>query len=186
MWATHFSKSKPNRKARLDIKLKRVPIELVVTGFESLTIPGHLLLNDMTLKGFAIYTATRLTEDQEVTVKVKEPRAFELKGSVIFCVENLSDSHIVSEKVYTQRTGVMLKFASEEDRSKYATLLNELQTHYMGIGGGVPAAIVAAPEATPAAAAPTENVTPIATAAPAEGGGETPPAAEGGALPQAA
>lgn len=178
MWATHFSKSKPNRKARLDIKLKRVPIELVVTGFESLTIPGHLLLNDMTLKGFAIYTSTRLTEDQEITVKVKEPRTFELKGSVIFCVENISDSHIVSEKVYTQRTGVMLKFASEEERAKYATLLNELQACYLGIGGEVPASVSApaAPQAPAAEAPAPDNVTPIAAD----------PATDGGALPQAA
>ncbi|MCM0606227.1 MAG: hypothetical protein KA715_09065 [Xanthomonadaceae bacterium] len=177
MWATHFSKKQPGRKARLDIKLKRVPIELVVTGFETLTIPGHLLLNDMTPKGFAIYTATRLTEDQEITIKVKEPRMFDLKGTVVFCVENLSDSHIVSEKVYTQRTGIIMKFGSDAERVKYMALLTDLQAHYLGIVGDEP---VAAPLAT---------VTPIAgspaDAAPSQAG-ETPPVADGGALPQAA
>lgn len=177
MWATHFSKKQPNRKARLDIKLKRVPIELVVKGFETLTIPGHLLLNDMTAKGFAIYTSTRLTEDQEIIVKVKEPKAFELKGTVIFCVENLSDSHIVSEKVYTQRTGIVMKFANDEERGKYIALITELQAQYLGIVSDA------------AATAPAATVTPIAAAAPSESapaGGETPPAADGGALPQAA
>lgn len=166
MWATHFTKVKNQRKPKLDIKLKRVPIEVTVTGYETALIKGHLLLNDITTKGIAIYTATRLTEGQEVTIKVKEPKEFSLKGDVAFCVENLSDSHIVSENVYTQRTGVLHKFANEEEKTKFLTLLGEMHVKYMGIVPDAPSE--AAPAAAPAlAAVPDPAAAPAAEAAPA-------------------
>ena len=164
MWATHFIKIKNQRKLRLEIKLKRVPIEVVVKGFETALIKGHLLLNDITVKGIAIYTSTRLTEGQEVIIKISEPKEFEFKGQVAFCVENMSDSHIVSENVYTQRTGVLHQFANEEEKKKFLALLGEFHIKYMGI---VPeSAIEAAPVAAPALAA-VPDAAPVAEAAPA-------------------
>lgn len=167
MWATHFIKTKHSRKLKLDIKLKRVPIEIVVAGFESTLIKGHLLLNDITAKGIAIYTATRLTEGQEISIKVKEPKEFTCKGVVAFCVENLSDSHIVSENVFTQRTGVLHKFENEEEKKKFLTLLGELHVKYMGIV--LDEAVVSAPAvAVAVAVAPVAPVAPdAAPAAPA-------------------
>lgn len=185
MWISHFSKSKNQKgKAKLSIKLKRVPIQIVVTGHESIMIQGHLLLNDLTHKGFAVYTAIKMTEGQEVILKIMEPRPLECKGTVIFCLENLSDSHIVSQNVFTQRVGVIMKFENEEAQKKYLETLKVLETHYMGISDelpGSPALAVVPPPAAEAPAAPVAS-DPAVAVAPAAAD----PAADGGALPQAA
>jgi len=184
MWISSFAKPKNGKgKPKLDIKIKRVPFEMTVVGHETVVILGHAILNDISPKGIAIYTNIKVTEGQEVVIKFKEPRVHECKGTVIFCVENLSDSHIVSQNVFTLRVGVLLKFASEEEQKKHCEILQDLEFNFLGIQNGVATPATA----TPAPAAPAAATAPAATDAPAaETAATTEPAPEGGALPEAA
>lgn len=92
-----------------------------------------MLLSDLSPDGMAIYTSVSLTPGQEISLCLKDPQEFEIKGQVAWCQAQTSTYHIVSANPFSYRVGLALSFSTPEQAKAFADFCQQMSDEYNAI-----------------------------------------------------
>lgn len=126
------AKKRERERKRFPMHIRRVVAELRVLGSglgkPTVVTQARVMLNDISPKGVGLFCSTPLQPGQEVAITLDEPRRIYLRGRIIWCQNQESESHIISEKTFAFRMGIQFTPQSateEEDIVKYCQELAE-------------------------------------------------------------
>ena len=99
--------------------VKRVGADIRLVGSDDVVIvEGRLLLNDLSPKGFSIFSTELIPNGQEVAITLEEPRGLYLRGRVVSGHDHNATSHILTSTPFQFRLQIRLTFDSPEDEQR--------------------------------------------------------------------
>lgn len=94
---------------------------------------GHFLLNDIHMKGLGFFTSEKLPEGTHLSLLIQEPEEFTIGGRLLWCSENLYNSHIVSEKHFRYRMAIHFEFQNDEERNEVEAYLDRVYQNQLKV-----------------------------------------------------
>ncbi len=86
----------------------------------------RVFFNDISSGGMGIYCNSKLPIGREIELTLSEPTEVKIKGRVVWCQEQVTESHILSNRPYAFRAGVEFLFDTVDDQKKFNDFFEEV------------------------------------------------------------
>lgn len=115
-------------------RLTRVAAQLILDegiGRPKHVIPASLLINEVTPVGARLFSRTKLTRGQQITLNIPHIHNFYIKGKVTICKELQLNPGLLAAQVFPYRIELQWIYRSQAEREAVRKYCNFLATEYL-------------------------------------------------------
>jgi hypothetical protein len=132
----------PNQRVRAQVNARKRERERMKTQFHIKRVLGtvemgdqkidvRLILNDLTPKGMGLFSSTRFSPGDEVTIHLESPKKISLKGKIAWCQEYEVRGKVLTAQSFSYRVGLAFSFATpEEEQAMKAYCAEVMESHH--------------------------------------------------------
>jgi Tfp pilus assembly protein PilZ len=122
------ARKRERERMKMPFHIKRVHATVEI-GDQKIDV--RLILNDLTPKGMGLFSSTRFSTGDEVTIYLENPKKIQLKGKIAWCQEYEVRGKVLTEKSFSHRVGLQFVFSSpEEEQAMKAYCSEVMESHH--------------------------------------------------------
>ena len=134
--ATANAKRRDVEKWRPRLHIKRVVAELKLSaraniGASTGVVSARVVLNDFSATGVGLFATEPVLVGTEVSLTIEHPKRFYCRARIVWCQEQITEGHILSQTPYTYRMGLQFVFESEEEETAVRQYYEELFSEHV-------------------------------------------------------